>query len=234
MVLTKNLYTGAIPIRQALIVGSLLVACLWAVELIQIFLSVRFSELGVYPRELSGLPGILTAPLIHGSLAHLVSNTLPMLVLASALWYGYPVSRWRVLAIVWLVSGAGVWLWGRPSYHFGASGVVHGLFYFLLVSGLLRKDKRSIALLMIAAFMHGTLLWTILPYDPRVSFEAHFFGAVGGVLAAFWYRNRDPLPAKKVYSWEHAADEDEEDLIGDQWKLPADEASSEWPSERDP
>ncbi|MEH6468250.1 MAG: rhomboid family intramembrane serine protease, partial [Porticoccus sp.] len=99
-------------------------------------------SLGVYPQTLTGLIGILTGPLIHGSWQHVIGNTLPLLLLGSILIYGYPKSRWWALAIIWLLSGLGVWLFARNSYHFGASGLTHGMFFYLFIGGILRRDKR--------------------------------------------------------------------------------------------
>ncbi len=198
--------------------ASLFVAMLWWIKLLEWGFDWSLYRLGIKPGEAVGLLGILTAPLIHGSWEHLIANTLPLLLLGAVVLYGYPRSRWRVIATIWLVSGFGVWLFARPSFHFGASGITHGLLFFLLVIGILRRDRRSIGLLMIAFFMYGTMVLTIFPRDPQVSFEYHFFGAVGGVLAALLFRTYDPQPLKKVYSWDFEAEEEEDPVIGDLWK----------------
>ena len=179
--------------------------------------------LGVLPRSSDGLIGILTAPLIHGSWQHVMSNTLPMLLLGSILIFGYPRSRWWSLGLIWLLSGVGVWLFGRDSYHFGSSGLSHGIFFFLLISGLLRRDRRSVALLMIAFFMYSGMLLSIFPGEPGVSFEYHLSGALSGVLCAVIFRHWDPKLERKRFPWERKSDdvhEEEEDaVIGDQWKI---------------
>lgn len=158
--------------------------------------------LAVYPLELHGLIGIVTAPLVHGSWEHISSNSLPLLLLGTMLLYGYPSSRWYALLLIWILSGLGVWFLARPSFHFGASGLTHGLFFYLFVIGILRHDKRSIGLLLIAFMMYGGMLMTIFPREPGISYESHFFGALAGVLAAFAFRYWDPKPAQKHYSWE--------------------------------
>jgi len=180
-------------------------------------------QLGIYPQSINGLVGILTGTLIHGSWSHVIGNTLPLLLLGSILLYGYPKSRWWALFIIWLVSGIGVWLFARQTYHFGASGLTHGMFFYLFIGGILRRDKQSIVLLMIAFFMYGGMLLTILPREPGVSYEYHFFGALGGFLSAFIFRQSDPKLKETTYSWEQQSGDsyviEEEDLIiGDQWK----------------
>ena len=183
---------------------------IWAIKLAEILFDVSLSGLGVYPQTASGIFGIVTAPLIHGSVQHVLSNTLPVLLLGSMLIYGYPRSRWWVLIIVWFASGVGVWFFARSNFHIGASGVAHGLFFYLFFAGILRRDKRSSALLMVAFFMHGTMIWTIFPQGPDISFEYHLFGALSGALCAFAFRHWDPRPERKIYSWEG---EDESDCV---------------------
>lgn len=188
--------------RHAVVLSAVFVSLLWLLELLDLSLGLNLSRLGVYPRETQGLPGILSAPLIHGGWLHLVSNSFALLVLGTALWYGYPRAALPLLVLVWLGSGIGVWLFARESYHFGASGLTHGLMFFIFVSGILRHDRLSIALSMIVFFLYGGMVWTVFPTEPGVSFESHFFGAVMGVTGAFLFFGRDPLPPEKHYDWE--------------------------------
>jgi membrane associated rhomboid family serine protease len=195
---------------------------LLVVKLLDVLLHLNLYQFSVYPRSLAGLSGILVAPLIHGSWSHLAGNTLPIVFLASMLIYGYPRSRWWALSGIWLLSGLGVWAFGRGSYHLGASGLTHGIFFYLFIGGILRRDKRSAALLMLAFYFYGGMLLTIFPGDPSVSFESHLFGALAGSLCAYLFRHWDPKPARKRYSWEDEADEDpdveQDSVIGDQWR----------------
>jgi len=94
-------------------------------------------------------------------------------------------------------------VFARGSYHFGASGLAHGLMFFIFVSGILRRDRLSIALSLIVFFLYGGMVWTIFPQQPGVSYESHFFGALMGVIAAFVFRHREPAPSEKTYDWEH-------------------------------
>lgn len=175
---------------------------LWFILLTDNLFGLNLSHYGIYPRSWQGLIGILTAPLIHSSPQHLAANSLPVLVLGAMLLFGYPGSRWRALLIIWLTTGCGVWLFGRQSFHIGASGLAHGLFFYLLTISLLRRDSRSIVLMMLAFMLFGGMLLTVLPGQPGVSFESHLAGAVGGVIAAWRLRNLDPKPLRKRYSWE--------------------------------
>ncbi len=210
-------------LQECIFLSGFFVLLLWTIKLGESVLGVSLSHLGVFPQQASGLFGIVAAPLIHGSWQHMISNSLPIVVLGSMLLYGYPKSRWWVMAIVWIASGIGVWLFARSSYHIGASGLTHGMFFFLFTAGILRRDKRSSVLLMVAFFMYGTMIWTIFPQEPGISFEYHFFGAVSGVVCAILLSHRDPKPHVKTYDWEEESEDDKPDeydlLIGDQWKL---------------
>jgi membrane associated rhomboid family serine protease len=188
--------------RHAIAVTAAFVLLLWLIELLDLSFGLNLSRLGVYPRELQGLPGILAAPLIHGGWLHLASNSFALLVLGTVMLYGYPRAALPLLVLVWLGTGIGVWLFARGSYHFGASGLTHGLMFFIFVSGILRHDRLSIALSMIVFFLYGGMVWTVFPTEPGVSFESHFFGAVMGLTGAFLFFGRDPLPPEKHYDWE--------------------------------
>jgi membrane associated rhomboid family serine protease len=192
----------------AALISAGFVALLWWIRMLEVGLGQSLGALGVRPGEISGLIGIVSGPLIHGSTKHLVANTLPMFVLGTLLFAVYPRAALRSVALIWLLSGLGIWLFGRPSSHIGASGLSHGLMFALFVLGLLRRDRAGIAAALIAFFLYGGMLLTVLPGDPQISWEAHLFGAASGVLAALLWRKRDPVAARRRYSWE-----DEEDGI---------------------
>lgn len=141
----------------------------------------------------------------------MVSNSFALLVLGTALLYGYPRAAKPVLALVYIGSGMGVWLFARHSYHFGASGLTHGIMFFIFTTGILRRDKLSVALSLIVFLLYGNMVWSIFPQEPNISYESHFFGAVTGVLAAFLFRDRDPTPPEKSYDWEGEETESEAD-----------------------
>ncbi|HET9679648.1 MAG TPA: rhomboid family intramembrane serine protease [Gammaproteobacteria bacterium] len=203
---------------QSIAITTAFVAVLWWIQLASWLWGLQLRWLGVIPGTFHGLIGIVTAPLIHGSFEHLLANTLPLLILGSFLLYGYPRSRWWVLAVIWLGSGLGVWLTARSASHFGASGVAHGLMFFLFVVGLLRRDKRAIALAMLTFFLYGSMVWGIFPSKPGISWESHFWGAVMGTFCALLFFRADPYPASKRYSWDgETGDEEEDPIIGDLW-----------------
>lgn len=157
----------------------------------------------VQPHVWAGLVGVLTAPLLHGSIEHFAANAISLLLLGTLAGAVYPRATLRALPLLWLGSGLGAWLLGEAgSRHLGASGLTHGLMFLVFILGLLRRDRPSVAAAMIAFFLYGGMLLTVLPHEAGVSWQAHLGGAVAGVLAAWLFRHSDPLPPRRRYSWE--------------------------------
>jgi membrane associated rhomboid family serine protease len=188
-------------LRRALLASSgfvlLLVACFLAQH------AFDWTFLTVTPWSLEGLVGLLAAPLLHGSLQHLVANGTALLLLGTLAGTVYPKATLRALPLLWIGSGLGAWLLGQAgSHHLGASGVTHGLGFLVFMLGVLRRDRAAIAAGMLAFMFYGGMLMTILPREAGVSWESHLGGALAGVLAAFLFRQADPLPPRRQYSWE--------------------------------
>ena len=198
---------------RSAIITIVFIAVLCLIELLDRGLQLELHSLGIYPRSPAGLVNILVAPLIHGSWNHLLSNSATLLILLTTLLYAYPRSSKQVLLLIYLGSGTGVWLFARESHHFGASGLTHGLMFYIFTSGILRRDRQSIALAMVVFFLYGGMIWSIFPQEPGISYESHFFGAAAGVLGAFAFSHLDPEPPKKKYNWE-----DEENTTDENYK----------------
>lgn len=183
------------------------VLLLWLVELLEAFFEFDFTSLGIYPREIFGLKGVLFSPLIHSDFNHLINNSIPLLILGSCLFYFYRPLAFRLVLISWFAAGLYTWISARSSYHIGASGLVYSLFGFILLSGFLRKNNSLIGISFLVAFLYGSMVWGILPWDHKISWEGHFWGLFIGMVLAVFYRKKGP-PEKK-YSWEF--EEEEED-----------------------
>ncbi|GGM41057.1 hypothetical protein GCM10012275_10060 [Longimycelium tulufanense] len=151
---------------------------------------------GIKPLELSGLDGILFAPLLHLNWEHLGANTLPLVVLGFLAMSGGIAQFVAVLSVIWLASGIGTWLTGGPgTTHIGASGLIFGLFAYLLVRGFFNRSFLQILLAAALFFYYGYMLWGVLPTQGGISWQGHLFGAVGGVLAA-WLVTRSDKPKR--------------------------------------
>lgn len=163
---------------------------MWLVYTIEFMYQVDLGWLGIRPRTATGLIGILTAPLIHGNLVHLVSNTIPLLSLGVILFYFYPRIGGRVFLQCYLITNALVWLFSpRVSYHIGASGLIYGLSAFLIFFGLLRRDFGSLIISIGVFTMYGGIFYGIFPDNPHVSWESHLAGVIVGVTSAFVYKD---------------------------------------------
>ena len=178
----------------------LFVVILFLIHSYSTYYGVRLSHYGVYPRELKGLLGILTSPFIHGDWKHLFNNSVPLILLGSALFHFYKRLAPRVWIYSILYTGILVWLGGRPSFHIGASGLVYALASFLFFSGFIRKHRPLMAISMVVVFIYGGMIWGIFPREEHISWEGHLFGAFNGLFWAFYYKSEGPQ--RKKYSWE--------------------------------
>lgn len=185
---------------ESIWVAALPVLYLWIVKLIEVKFSLNLSGYGIYPRKFASLPGILATPFIHADFMHLISNSFPLLILGASIRYFYKEVFYRVVLIVYILSGTGVWLFARDAWHIGASGVVYGLAGFLFFSGFFRKAPRLIGLSLLVIFLYGGMIWGIFPIYRDISWEAHLAGAASGLLCAFLFRHIGPQ--RTVYEWE--------------------------------
>jgi len=168
-----------------------LVFLMWAFFYLENVMAIfPFSWYGIEPRTFKGLIGIFIAPLIHGDLAHLISNTVPMLFLGAVLFFFYERIGGQVFFRAYFWTNILVWLFARPANHIGASGVVYGLAFFLIFFGIFRRDFLSIFISIIVIFLYGGIFYGVLPIDPRVSWESHLAGALVGIFTAITFRNQ--------------------------------------------
>ena len=188
------------------------VTLLWVVTLLDWGLELELTRFGVRPRSLPGLPGVLVAPLLHGDFSHLISNSLPLLVLGTGMLYLYPHSSLKVIPAVYLGPGLAVWLFGRPPLHIGASGLVYGLAIYILISGIIRRDTRAVSAAMLVFFLYGTLLLGLLPNHSSISWETHLIAALIGLVLALLFRRLD-VPLRKRYDWENESHDDNDQSV---------------------
>jgi membrane associated rhomboid family serine protease len=185
---------------KSLLFPAMFVVLIWVVKTTELVFDLELYSWGLFPKTLQGLRGIVFSPLIHGDFSHLISNTFPLLLLGSALFYFYRDVAFRVLLFSVAITGLWVWVLGRPSYHIGASGLIYSLAAFLFVSGVIRRHPRLMALSLLVVFLYGGMVWGIFPVQERVSWESHLMGMLSGILLAFFYRSHGPQ--RKKYSWE--------------------------------
>ncbi len=162
---------------------------MWAVFVLQFSYNWNLDFLGVYPRKFTGLLGIFTMPFVHGDVAHIASNTFPLIFLGSALYLFYDKIANRVFMQCFFAPSLLVWIIGRPSYHIGASGLIYGLAFFLISFGIFRKDLKSLLISATVILLYGGLIYGVVPINRYVSWEAHLMGAIVGVASSFGFSN---------------------------------------------
>jgi membrane associated rhomboid family serine protease len=162
-----------------------LLAAMWVLEVVDVALDHRLDQYGIEPRDPDGLVGVVAAPFLHADFGHLIANTIPFVALGIIIGLQGVARVLAVTGIVLLVSGLGTWLVAPDnSIHIGASGIVFGYATYLLARGLFNRDVIEIAIgLGVAAIWGTALLGGLIPQD-GVSWQGHFFGAVGGLLGA--------------------------------------------------
>ncbi len=171
-----------------------LVFLMWVVFTIEFYYGVDLSVFGIVPRTFWGIIGIFTAPMIHGSLAHIISNTVPLLFLGGTLFFFYNRIGTIVFFRCYFITNILVWAFSpRQTPHIGASGLIYGLSAFLIFFGLLRKDVMSILISIVVILLYGGIFYGILPSDPMISWESHLAGTIVGTATAFMLRDTNKV-----------------------------------------
>jgi len=171
--------------QESIIVPSRMVFIMWLVFFIEFKFHYNLDFLGIFPRTINGLLGIVGMPVLHGSIAHISSNTFPVLILGTMLYYFYPGIAKRVFLQCYIFTNILVWIFARPAIHIGASGLIFGLAAFLIAYGFFKKDFKSVIISGIVIAIYGSLFLQIIPPNPIVSWESHILGAVVGGTNAY-------------------------------------------------
>ncbi|MET7767080.1 rhomboid family intramembrane serine protease [Nocardia sp. NPDC005366] len=181
----RGLAAGPPWLRAGALISGF-VGLLYVIEGVDEIDSRQLDSAGIEPREADGLTGIIWAPVLHGGWDHLMSNTLPLLILGflvllSGIWRGLAAT-----GIIWLVAGLGTWLTGADgTVHIGASSLVFGWLTYLICRGWFARHVGQILIGLVVVAVYGSLLWGVLPGQPGISWQGHLFGAMGGVFAGW-------------------------------------------------
>ncbi len=190
MTLKKKIFYNAVPGLLFLLI--IYIICIFT----QYFDDWDSYLLGIYPRHLEGLKGIIFAPLLHKDWAHILSNTISIFVLLWLTNFSYSRIGFRILIYIWLISGFVTWLIGRESHHIGASSLIYGYAFFLIFSGAIRKNRKLAALALLSVFLYGSLVWNMTPLaeliKPSTSWEGHLSGAIAGLVTSILLRKEGP------------------------------------------
>ncbi len=161
-----------------------LAAAMWGEEVLDTAMDGRLDRYGIRPRDVEGLEGIVFSPFLHAGFSHLVANTIPFVVLGTAIALGGVRRFLTVTGITALIGGLGTWLIGpEHTVHIGASGLVFGYLSYLVSRGIFARKLSYLLGGVVVLTVYGGALWGLLP-TPGISWQGHLFGAVGGVAAA--------------------------------------------------
>ena len=194
--------------KKASLISVSLVALLFVIHGYSSFMGTDLTHWGIYPREIYGIRGIFTGPFVHGNWHHLFSNAAPLLFTMTLIYFFYPKVALPSLLFIYLLTGFTVWLFGRSSYHVGASGVVYGLVSFIFWSGIFRRNIKSIILALVVTIMYSGYLGGIVPFKEGVSWESHLLGGIMGIIVAFLFKGIIEQDEESHDPWADEQDEE--------------------------
>lgn len=164
-----------------------LIFLMWLFFAVEFYLGIDLGFMGILPRTVQGLLGVLTAPMVHGNFNHLFSNTIPLLVLGGSLYFFYPKIASRVFLYSYFFTNMLVWIFARSFYHIGASGIVYALASFLILFGFFSRNFKTVVISLVVTIAYGGLVFGIMPMNQGISWESHLMGAVVGGVSAFLF-----------------------------------------------
>jgi membrane associated rhomboid family serine protease len=186
----------------AALIMLLLLAGMWMLELLDQLSGNQLDQLGIHARDFDGMPEILSAPFLHAGWDHLMSNSLPFLVLGFLVLLS-GLARWLIASLIIIViSGLTAWfLTPANTIILGASGLIFGWLTYLLARGVWSRRPAQVVIAVLVLLVYGGLIWGVFPSGAGISWQAHLGGAIAGVLAAWLLHrraSRQAVPAAQI------------------------------------
>lgn len=179
------------------VIALLMVLVIWTVKMIETFAVGSLSQYGLRPGQVDGLIGILTMPFLHGDFEHLISNSIGLFITALIGLQIYPKSFWRSFALIYILGHSMTWYFARgDAVHIGASGIIYGLWGFLLMGAFIRRDRPAGGAAMVVVLLFAGMIWGTLPIWVDKSWEGHLFGMLSGLVAAAVFSAKDRIQPK--------------------------------------
>lgn len=208
---------------SSLVIPACILVTMWIVMLTEKVFHLDFGGWGITPHTAKGLIGILTMPFLHGNWEHLLSNSTPVVILCTALYYFYRQIASKILFITYLSTGVLTWLIAENGTHIGASALIYGLNFFLIFSGFIRHNVKLIALSLIMIFLYGSFVWGLIPslmIPQHISWEGHLSGALVGLVLAFYFRKQGPQREQEPDDEDEMENDDLDDNGKPYWDVP--------------
>ncbi len=186
--------------------------------LLQLGMHWPMYKLGVFPLRFESLTGIFTMIFVHADWKHLLNNLLSFSMLSVALYYFYSSIANKVMFFSTLLSGTILWMIGRDSWHIGASGLIYAIAFFIFFSGLLRRHSALVALSFIVAFLYGSMVWHVFPWEAfnKVSWEGHLSGAIVGFVLSLVFIKQGPQKPIVVWANDETNDDESEFVFNEE------------------
>ena len=188
------------------IVYCLLVILVFGFEIID---PAIVSKYALLPQSNDHLIGIVTAVFLHANLEHLSANFLTLAICLFGIFYFYKDIALTVTLIAHIMTGLLIWIFARHVYHIGASGLIYALVFFILVSALIKRNRRLAVFAFIILSLQSGLVWGMMPQNNQISWESHLMGGITGFILAVIFRKKGPQPEPKITFDDNEEDEDE-------------------------
>lgn len=197
-------------LKLSFVVPFLFVFTLFLIHFLNTELDWQYVSLGIYPRDVKGITGIITHVFVHSSWEHLFTNSIPVLVLMWCIFYSFKDTSYIIIGIMWILTGTITFAIARPSWHIGASGLIYAMAFFLFFCGVLSKKKAMIAISLLVVFLYGSIIWQTLPYFVKadVSWEGHLSGSISGIITSLIFYKKNVFPHEREPVYDEAADEE--------------------------
>ncbi len=175
--------------------AAMIVVFIWGCHILNLLTGKRLNVLGIVPRRLAGLRGIIFAPFLHADINHLFFNTIPLFLLTDFVCIATGHAFWLISALIIILSGFFTWIAGRQGVHIGASGVIMGYWGFLLCLAVTQPTVFNVVILIVMLYYLGGLFLNLFPSGESVSFEGHICGFLAGLLTAYiWIQSGGNIP----------------------------------------
>ena len=207
-------------LRSFIVPMAFIVIC-WIVKCVEEVFHLDFSFLGLKPLHADGIPGIFLFHFLHGSWSHLFANTLPIIVLGACIYYFYKPIATKIWLLLMFSTGLLTWCGARGGVHIGASALIYGLAFFLMLSGFLRRNRSLVIVSFLVIFLYGSLIWGIYPkyaIENHISWEGHLSGFIMGIILAIFYKNEGLQ--REIDDDDDSDDSDSTDDSDNYWDVP--------------